>query len=295
MGFLKRFLLVVATNILIMIALGIIYAVVLMFFPGLGGIDNGPLMVLAVVWGFGGAFISLALSKQFAKWFQGVRVIDPNTASGDELWLVSTVHNLAREAGITGMPEVGIWDSPEVNAFCTGFSKNSSLVAVSTGILYRMNKDELEGVLAHELSHAANGDMVTMTLVQGVVNSFVIFFSFILARLLVRGNDRNRGGSWMEYLVRMVLQIALSTLAAVVIVYPFSRWREYRADAGGARLAGKAKMIGALQALQDTFRLPQGAPQASPALATMKINGGRASLFSTHPSLDDRIEALRKL
>ena len=297
MNFMKRVFLVIVTNILIMVALGIIWALVVAFVPGLaGGMENGGLLALAMVWGFGGAFINLLLSKQFAKWFQGVKVIDPDRAGPDERWLVSTVHNLAREAGITGMPEVGIWDSPEVNAFCTGASKNSSLVAVSTGILQRMNKEELEGVLAHELSHAANGDMVTMTLIQGVVNSFVIFISFILARLLVRGNNRNRGGSFMEFMVRMVLQVALSTLASVIIVLPFSRWREFRADAGGARLAGKNKMIAALEALRDTFRLPQGSPAPDPALATMKISSGqRSSLFSSHPSLDARIAALRAL
>jgi len=195
---------------------------------------------------------------------QGVQIIDVDRAGPEERWLLSTVHNLAREAGITGMPEVGIWDSPEVNAFCTGPTKNSSLVAVSTGILRRMNHDELEGVLAHELSHAANGDMVTMTLVQGMVNSFVIFASFILSRMLAGGNNRNRSG-FVEMMTRMVLQVALSTLAAVLIVCPYSRWREFRADAGGARLAGKNKMISALQALQDSFRLPQGAPVAAPA------------------------------
>jgi len=296
-NFMKRIFLVVVTNILIMLALGVVWELVLVFVPGLRGMENGSLLALSLVWGFGGAFISLLLSKQFAKWFQGVRIIDLNQASPDERWLIQTVRKLADQAGIR-MPEVGIWDSPEVNAFCTGASKNSSLVAVSTGILQRMNHDELEGVLAHELSHASNGDMVTMTLVQGVVNSFVIFFSFILARLLVRGNDRNRGGSFMESITRMILQMALSWLAAVLIVFPFSRWREFRADAGGARLAGKAKMIAALQALQDTFRLPQGATpvEAHPALATMKISSGkRGSMFSTHPSLDDRIEALRRL
>jgi heat shock protein HtpX len=296
MSVMKRIFLVVITNILIMLALGVIWAVLVAIFPSLGGMDNASLAALSLLWGFGGAVISLLMSKFLAKKMQGVQVIDIDRAGPEERWLVSTVHTLAREAGITGMPEVGIWDSPEVNAFCTGPTKNSSLVAVSTGILRRMNHDELEGVLAHELSHAANGDMVTMTLVQGVVNSFVIFASFILSRLLVRGNNRNRGGGFAEMMVRMVLQVALSTLAAVVIIYPFSRWREFRADAGGARLAGKNKMIGALQALQDSFRLPQGGPVAAPALATMKISSEkRAGLFSTHPSLDERIEALNKL
>lgn len=296
MSVMKRIFLVVFTNILIMLALGVIWTVLVAVFPSLGGMDNVSLAVLSLLWGFGGAIISLLLSKTLAKRMQGVQVIDIDRAGPEERWLVSTVHSLAREAGITGMPEVGIWDSPEVNAFCTGPSKNSSLVAVSTGILRRMNHDELEGVLAHELSHAANGDMVTMTLVQGVVNSFVIFASFILSRLLAGGNNRNRGGGFMEVMVRMVLQVALSTLAAVLIIYPFSRWREFRADAGGARLAGKNKMISALQALQDSFRLPQGGPVAAPALATMKISSDkRANLFSTHPSLEERIEALNKL
>ncbi|HTB22461.1 MAG TPA: protease HtpX [bacterium] len=296
MSVMKRIFLVVFTNILIMLALGVIWTVLVAVFPSLGGMDNVSLAVLSLLWGFGGAIISLLLSKTLAKRMQGVQVIDIDRAGPEERWLVSTVHSLAREVGITGMPEVGIWDSPEVNAFCTGPSKNSSLVAVSTGILRRMNHDELEGVLAHELSHAANGDMVTMTLVQGVVNSFVIFASFILSRLLAGGNNRNRGGGFMEVMVRMVLQVALSTLAAVLIIYPFSRWREFRADAGGARLAGKNKMIGALQALQDSFRLPQGGPVAAPALATMKISSDkRANLFSTHPSLEERIEALNKL
>ncbi|MGH7442057.1 MAG: M48 family metalloprotease, partial [bacterium] len=169
MNFIKRLSMMLLTNILIMLALGVVYEIVLAFFPGLRAVEFGPLVLLSLVWGFGGAFISLLLSKQFAKWFQGVHVIDPDRAGTDERWLIATVHSLAREAGITTMPEVGIWNSPEVNAFCTGASKNSSLVAVSTGILQRMNHDELEGVLGHELSHAANGDMVTMTLVQGVV------------------------------------------------------------------------------------------------------------------------------
>ncbi len=291
----KRIFLLVATNILIMLALGLLWQILLVFVPSLRSMDDGSLMVLALLWGFGGAFISLLMSKQFAKWFQGVRVIDPALAGPEERWLLDTVRRLAAQAGITDCPEVGIWDSPEVNAFCTGPSKNSSLVAVSTGILNRMDHDELEGVLAHELSHAANGDMVTMTLVQGVVNSFVIFASIILARLLVRGNDRERGPNFMEYLVQMVLQMALSWLAAVLVIFPFSRWREFRADAGGAQLAGKGKMIAALRALQDGFRLPQPRVAAHPALATMKISSSkRGSWFTTHPSLEERIEALQR-
>lgn len=293
MQFMKRIFLVVVTNILIMLTIGVLLAVLGSFFPALRGLGYSNLLLLAVVWGFGGAIASLLLSKVMAKWMQGVQVIDPATATGEERWLLQTVHRLAEQAGITSMPEVGIWPSAEINAFCTGPSKNSSLVAVSAGILRQMSHDELEGVLAHELSHAANGDMVTMTLVQGVVNSFVIFFSFVLARTLLRQGEDDRGGGWGEFMLRQLLQVVLSLIAYVVVIAPFSRWREYRADAGGARLAGKPKMIAALSALMDSHRLPQ--PKADPALAAMKIDAGVASaLFSTHPSLEDRILRLRQ-
>lgn len=294
MQFMKRIFLVVITNILVMLTIGVVLALLLAFFPDLAklGMGYGDLMVLAILWGFGGAFASLLLSKTMAKWMSGVEVIDPATATGDARWLVQTVQRLADKAGIA-MPEVGIWDSPEVNAFCTGPTKNSSLVAVSTGILRHMSKDELEGVLAHEISHAANGDMVTMTLVQGVVNSFVIFFSFVIARLLFRDRD-GRGGGIAEFFVRQTLQVVLSLVAYVAVIAPFSRWREYRADAGGARLAGKQRMINALAALADSHRIPQ--PAGDPALATMKIDAGKGtSLFATHPSIEDRIARLRQM
>jgi heat shock protein HtpX len=299
MQFLKRIFLFALTNILVMISIGVLLYVLMQFFPALAQAGYGNLIILSGVWGFGGAIVSLLMSRVMAKWFQGVQVINPDMATGDERWLVQTVYKLAAEAGITTMPEVGIWDSPEVNAFCTGPSKNSALVAVSTGILARMSKDELEGVLGHELSHAANGDMVTMTLVQGVVNSFVIFFSFVIAQMLFRRDrDDDRGGfgrGMMEYMVRNVLQMVLSLIAYVAIIAPFSRWREFRADAGGARLAGKQKMIAALEALADSHRLPLPAGAAGdPALATMKIDSRQVqALFATHPSLEERIAALR--
>ena len=199
--------------------------------------------------------------------------------------------------------EVGVWVSDEINAFCTGPSRNNSLVAVSSGILRRMSHDELEGVLAHELTHASNGDMVTLTLVQGVVNTFVVFLSFIVTNLLANALQGNRDRrderpGFLDFFLRQIIFQAVSALiglgAYLVIIAPFSRWREFRADAGGAKLAGKGKMIAALQALQDSFRLPQ--PSADPAMAAMKISAPKqASLFSTHPSLDERIEALRRL
>ncbi len=292
MQFMKRIFLVLVTNILVMLTIGVLLYILMGFFPALQQTGYGNLMILASVWGFGGAFASLLLSKVMAKWMSGVEVIDPATASGDERWLVQTVQRLADKAGID-MPEVGIWDSPEINAFCTGPTKNSSLVAVSTGILRQMNKDELEGVLAHEISHAANGDMVTMTLVQGVVNSFVIFFSFILARILLRRGGGEGHGGFAEYMLRNVLQMVLSLVAFVAVIAPFSRWREYRADAGGGRLAGKQRMINALAALADSHRIPQ--PSGDPAMATMKIDGGVASMFSTHPAIEDRIARLKQM
>jgi heat shock protein HtpX len=232
-------------------------------------------------------------------------MIDPATAVGEERELLQMVARIANRAGIE-MPEVGIYESPEINAFCTGPTKNDSLVAVSTGLLRRMDKAELEGVLAHEISHAANGDMVTMTLVTGVVNTLVLLISMVLTTLLasqLRGDRREEG--WGDYFLRQfifsLVQGIVGLLAAVTVVLPFSRWREYRADAGGAALVGKSKMIGALEALRDNFRLPRPALAAAeaagdPALATFKISSLKAdSLFSSHPSLDDRIERLRKM
>jgi heat shock protein HtpX len=302
MSFMKRILLFLVTNLLVMAMIYLVLSVLMVFFPALRG-GYGPLMAMSAVVGFGGAIISLLLSKFMAKWLQGVKVIDPATASGESRWLIDTVYRLAKQAGIEDMPEVGYWETDEINAFCTGPGKDSALVAVSTGILRRMSHDELEGVLAHELSHAANGDMVTMTLVQGVVNTFVFFFSFIITNILanaLQGNRDRRDArpGFLDFLLRQIIFQLVSALiglgAYVVIIAPFSRWREFRADAGGAHLAGKNKMIAALQALQDSFRLPQ--PAGDPSLSAMKINAPqKASLFSTHPSLEERIEALRKL
>jgi heat shock protein HtpX len=294
----KRVVLFLAVNLLVMLALSIVLSIAMAFFPALRQGGLVPLIFIGTLFGFGGAIISLMISKWSAKRGLGVRVIDPATAGGDERWLVQTVYKLAKEAGLSGMPEVGIWDSPEVNAFCTGPSKNSSLVAVSTGILRTMNKDELEGVLGHELTHAANGDMVTMTLIQGVVNSFVLIASMIITNALRGDRDDNRGfsGFLMRQLVFNVVNTVLGMLAFVVVVGPFSRLREFRADAGGAALAGKAKMLAGLKALQDLHRIPQPVqgPQ-DPNLATLMLDGGRSSWFSTHPSLEARIARLQAL
>lgn len=294
----KRVVLFLLVNLLVMVTLGIVLSVATAFFPALGQAGLGSTIFIGTLFGFGGAIFSLLISKWSAKRGLGVQVIDPATATGDARWLVDTVYRLAKAAGLSSMPEIGIWDSPEVNAFCTGPSKNDSLVAVSTGILRTMTKDELEGVLGHELTHAANGDMVTMTLIQGVVNSFVFVGSIIVTNALRgdRDNDRGLSGFFMRQLVFNVVHTVLGLLAFAVVVGPFSRLREYRADAGGAKLAGKAKMIAGLQAILDKHRVPMPAqgPQ-DPNLATLMLDGGKSAWFSTHPPLEERIARLQAM
>ena len=286
MAWAKRIGLFIAVNILTMVTISIVLGL-LGVQPYLTerGIDYGSLMAFCLVWGMGGAFISLALSRVMAKWSMGVKIIDPR--SGDKL--VETVHALARRAGLPAMPEVGIYDSPEPNAFATGPTSSRSLVAVSTGLLESMNQAELEGVLAHEVAHIANGDMVTMTLVQGVVNAFVMFLARIIAFALSRGDRDSRG---MDRMTVFALEMGLGVLGMVVVAW-FSRHREFRADAGSAKLGGREKMIAALQALQRRFE-PSDEQES---YATLKIAGGRGgflALISTHPPIKDRIEALRR-
>src|SRR5262249_17145853 len=233
----KRIVLFLITNILVMLTISILVQL-LGLNRGLGahGIDYGSLMVFCLVWGMGGSLISLALSRVMAKQMMGVQVIDPNTTDPQARALVEIVHNLARGARLPAMPEVGWYDSPEVNAFATGPTKSRALVAVSKGLLERMNQGEVEGVLGHEITHVANGDMVTMTLLQGVVNAFVLFFARVIAFALSQGvREENRG--MVQFAIVIVLQIVLSLLGAIVVA-SFSRWREFRADRGGAQLAG---------------------------------------------------------
>lgn len=257
-----------------------------------GGMNLTGLLIMSGIMGMSGSLISLAMSKWMAKKSMGVKIIE-TPANKTESWLVSTVEMQAREAGI-GMPEVGIFDSASSNAFATGMNKNNALVAVSTGLMQHMNQDEVEAVLAHEVSHVANGDMVTLSLIQGVVNTFVIFFSRIIGMLIdkvVFKVERGHGpGFWIG---TIIAQVVLSILASIVVMW-FSRWREFRADEGGAKLAGKQKMISALRKLQQ-----QSSPQAMPdEMAAFGINGGLASgikkLFMTHPPLEERILALEK-
>lgn len=289
----KRIFLFLLTNLAVMIVLGITLSILFTVF-GLNRGSIGGLMLLAAVFGMGGAFISLAMSKWVAKMATGAQVIT-QPSSTDERWLVDTVRRQAQAAGI-GMPEVAIYNSPDVNAFATGMSRNNALVAVSTGLLHEMQRDEVEAVLGHEISHIANGDMVTMTLLQGVLNTFVIFFARIVAWFVsqfFRGeNDEGNFLSGVVYFVTaLVFDILFGILASVVVAW-FSRQREYRADAGGARLAGAPKMIAALQRLKQMA----GEPNLPAQVAAFGINGksSLALLFSSHPPLDERIAALQE-
>jgi len=288
----KRILLFVGTNIAVIAMFTLVLFVLQMFGVRLSSSIAFDATV-ALFFGFAGAFLSLLLSKFIAKWAMGVRVLDPNGNLSDyDRWLVNMVHQQAQAAGLKKMPEVGIFDSPEVNAFATGPSRNNSIVAFSSGLLASMRHDEVEGVSAHEVGHIANGDMVTMTLVQGVINTFVIFLSRIIARV-VASMVREELGMIVFFVVTFVLQIVFGLLGSMVVA-AFSRYREYRADAFSAQLAGKDKMIRALESLRRTVDLVDN---RQPAMAALKISGGRnlRNLFSTHPPLEDRIAALQRL
>ena len=239
-------------------------------------------LILAAVFGMGGSFISLLISKPMAKRSMGVQIIE-SPRNESEQWLIRTVTRQAQNAGI-GMPEVGIFQSPTMNAFATGASKNNALVAVSTGLLQNMSRDEVEAVLGHEISHVANGDMVTLTLIQGVLNTFVIFAARIIAQIVTR--DRRSVGAY--FMVSMALQMVFGILASIIVAW-FSRYREYRADAGGASLAGRQKMISALQALQKTY----GQTDMPKEVAAFGISGTLGSLLASHPPLEQRIAALK--
>jgi heat shock protein HtpX len=288
----KRILLFVVTNLAIMVTLSIVLNLlgIAGYIRPDGGINHTALMAFALVWGMGGAFISLLMSRAIAKMSLGVKLVNGQTGNADLDWVYNTVARLARQANLP-MPEVGYYESPEVNAFATGPSKSKSLVAVSAGLLQNMRRDEVEGVLAHELAHIQNGDMVTMTLIQGVVNAFVLYLSRVIAGIV-----RNMVDERYAFLVSIVVTIALDILLGIlgmIIVAWFSRAREFRADAGAASLAGREKMIGALRRLQGTKQLID---TREPELATLKISGRRAMmLLSTHPPLEDRIAALERM
>lgn len=300
----KRVMLFLATNLAIIVVLGITLRLLgverILDEQGVG-LDYTSLLIFAAVFGMGGAFLSLAISKWTAKRFTGARVIEqPRNAT--ENWLLETVRRQARAAGI-GMPEVAIYDSPDINAFATGARRNNALVAVSSGLLDSMSRDEAEAVLAHEVSHVANGDMVTLALIQGVVNTFVIFLSRVIGHVVDRVVFKvERGHGPAFWITAIVAEILLGILASIIVLW-FSRRREFRADAGGARLAGRDKMIGALERLARPHGSAQGRgddyrPDLPDQIAAFGINGhlaqGFKRLFMTHPPLSERIEALRR-
>jgi heat shock protein HtpX len=290
----KRIVLFLLTNLAIVLTLSVVLS-----FLGVGnyitpyGLDIESLAIFSLVWGMGGAFISLQMSRWIAKRATGVRLIDGNSGSEEANWVYATVAKLTTQANLP-MPEVGVYDSPEVNAFATGPSKSRSLVAVSSGLLRAMRRDEVEGVLAHEVAHIANGDMVTMTLLQGVMNAFVMFFARLIAfALSARGGREDERGGGVNYMVVFMLEIVLGILGSTVTAW-FSRQREFRADRGAAILAGKERMIAALQRLAGNKEMVDTSHEA---LATLKINGTRGWMvfFSTHPPLEARIAALQRL
>ncbi|MBA2405972.1 MAG: protease HtpX [Bdellovibrionales bacterium] len=293
----KRMFLFVLTNILVMVTVSLVLNILGIghYITAAAGINYTSLMVFCLIWGFVGSGISLMLSKFMAKRMMGVEIVDERGQYAD---LVRKVHGLARASGLTKMPEVGVYQSPEVNAFATGPSRNNSLVAVSSGLLNHMTTDEVEGVLAHEIAHVANGDMVTMALVQGVVNAFVMFFARIAAFALQnvmsgdQDDERPAGTGFAYHITVMVFEIAFSFLGMFVVAY-FSRVREFRADQGGAQFAGKHKMVAALRKLKQKIDLVD---DSQDQIKAMKISSqkGLMSFLSTHPSLDDRIAALER-
>ena len=289
----KRVGLFIATNLAVLVLLGIVMSVLQNVFGVTLG-NNGALLLFAAAFGFGGAFISLAISKWMAKRSTGLHLITEPRNDG-EAWLLATVKRQAEAAGIA-MPEVGIYDAPEINAFATGPSRNNSLVAVSTGLLRSMSRDEAEAVLAHEVSHVANGDMVTMALIQGVLNTFVIFLSRIVGRAIDAALSGNRdGGTGPFYFITvLVLDVIFGVLASVVAMW-FSRWREFRADAGGARLAGREKMIAALERLNQTYGQTTLPSEVRAFGISGAVGHGLRRLFMTHPPLTERINALRSM
>lgn len=295
---LKRIVLFLLTNLAVLLVISFLLSIFhVQPYLSAYGLDYQSLLIYAAIVGFSGSIISLFLSKFMAKTAYNVQVIT-EPRNNIEGFLFTIIESLAREMRIN-MPEVGIYDSPEPNAFATGWNKHNALVCVSTGLLNDMKQDELEAVLGHEMSHVANGDMVTLTLIQGVVNTFVIFFAriaaFVVTQFLRRNNDEeSAGGGFVYYTVAMIFELLFGILATMIVMW-FSRYREYRADAGSARYVGKYKMIRALQRLQQYINGP--VDDRAPALNAFKISDrkGFIALFSSHPPLEDRIAALEKL
>jgi heat shock protein HtpX len=284
----KRIFLFAITNILVILTISILVSVLgLDRYISAQGINYTDLAAFCLVWGMAGSLFSLAISRISAKMMTGMTLIDRSTP--DVGWLYAMVEDLSRKAGLPVVPQVGVYDSPEVNAFATGPSKRRSLVAFSRGLLTTMNKNEVEGVAAHEIAHIANGDMVTMTLLQGVINAFVMFLARAIGWALSQSSRDGERSAVANGFIVMALQMVLGLLG-MLVVCAFSRYREFRADHGGARYAGKQDMIAALERLANNTRRVDD----QPALAAFKISSGASHLFSTHPPLEKRIEALRR-
>ena len=289
----KRIFYFLVTNLAIVLVLSVTMRLLgVEPFLNANGLNLNSLLIFAAVMGFGGAFISLAISKWSAKKMSGAVTIE-NPKTPDEIWLMNTVKKQSETVGIQ-MPEVAIFNSPVVNAFATGMSRNSSLVAVSSGLLEMMTKDEAEAVIGHEISHIANGDMVTLTLIQGVVNTFVLFFSRVIGYTVDKVVFKTRQGTGPAFFITMIIsELLLGVLASIVVMW-FSRQREYRADIGGGQLAGNQKMIAALKRLKSQYE-SSALPKSIAALGISGEQGmGLKELFSTHPSLDDRIARLKQ-
>ena len=300
MGIAKRIFFFLAVNFLVMLSVMFVYSILMVFVlpPEFTQSAYGPIALISLLFGFGGAFISLWISKFYIKRSLRLQMISDKETSSEYRWIRDTTHKLARKAGLTKMPEVGVYQSPELNAFATGPSRNNSLVAVSSGLLTRMNENEIEGVLGHEVAHIANGDMVTMTLVQGVVNAVVVFLSHIVMSIVENAfrDEHGRGGlGFFMHMIIFNLIYNMLAFAAMPLVAFVSRWREYRADAGGAMLAGREKMIGGLKVLQSHIERLETSHHS---LSTLKISGKAPSsllrFWSTHPPIADRIRRLER-
>lgn len=298
MSWVKRIVLFLIVNILVVAVISfLLYFFNLQPYLTAHGFNVGFLALFCLIWGMGGALISLSLSRIMAKWMMRVQVIDTNVRDPHLRAVVEMVHRLSRKAGLKVMPEVGVYQSPEVNAFATGPTKSRALVAVSSGLLNRMNDDQVEAIIGHEITHVAGGDMVTMTLLQGIINAFVMFLARIIAFVLLRAGKRDDSESVSPLAYQMlvfVMELCFMVLGMLVIAR-FSRGREFRADAGGARLAGKEKMISALQGLQRTLDIEDVTKQ-QPAYQSLKISSkpGFMRFFATHPPLEERIARLQE-
>jgi len=300
MNFIKRIFLFILINILVVLTImGLLSIFHIGPYITSYGLDLNKLAIFCLIWGFVGAFISLSISRMMAKWLMGVEIIDENSQDSNSKFLLETVKKIALDAGLEHMPQVGIYKSNEVNAFATGPTKKRSLLALSTGLINRMSQDEIEGIIGHEISHITNGDMITMTLLQGVVNAFVMFLARVLAYAISSaGRSRNRSSSYTgHYFLVFIFEIIFMILGSVVVAF-FSRKREFRADESSARLLGKEKMIKALSSLKTMHEIKDVKKEVA-AFQSLKISNtskrGLLNLFSTHPPLDDRIERLKEL